>query len=283
MFLRSLIAAIFLASGASAFAGAESASSGWSQASHSAVRVIAGGRNPDGAYRIGVEIRMNAGFKTYWRAPGDSGVPPVFDWTPSANLGSVSVRWPAPTRYVDQGLTTIGYKDRVIFPAIIRAADAGKPVTAMLRLDYAVCDKICIPAKAEVSLKLPETNETAFTAELDAFRALTPRAKEPGKLDDKLGLIEAAFVPDRGRQSVDLVVAVPQGATLGEAFLEGPEGWLFGTPSMVSAEPEKVTLRVPIEDKPKNMIGLLPVVLTLSGKPQSFEIRFDLDIQAPKP
>ena len=65
-------------------------------------------------------------------------------------------RWPAPKRYVDAGVTTIGYKERVIFPAVMRAADTGKPVTATLKLDYAVCDRICIPAKAELTLKLPE-------------------------------------------------------------------------------------------------------------------------------
>ncbi|MGL4437674.1 MAG: protein-disulfide reductase DsbD domain-containing protein [Bosea sp. (in: a-proteobacteria)] len=264
-------------------ARAESVDSGWSQASHSAVRLVAGGRNSDGAYRIGVEIRMKEGFKTYWRMPGDAGVPPVFDWTASENLGSVSVRWPAPQRYVDGGVTTIGYKDRVVFPVVIRAADTGKPTTTTLKLDYAVCERICIPAKADVVLKLPAAPDTAHTADLDAFRALVPRTKEAGKLDDKLGLISAAFLPEKGQKSVDVTVAVPPGAVLDDAFLEGPDGWLFGTPKVIQSENDKLILRVPIDDRPKNVSGLVPVVLTLSGKPQSTEIRFDIDIVAAKP
>jgi DsbC/DsbD-like thiol-disulfide interchange protein len=257
--------------------------SAWSEATHSAVRLIAGGRNADGAYRIGIEIRMKDGFKTYWRMPGDAGVPPVFDWTSSENVGSISLRWPAPKRYVDAGVTTIGYKERVIFPAVMRAADTGKPVTATLKLDYAVCDRICIPAKAELTLKLPEAAEQPLAAELDAFRAQVPRSKEPGKLDNKPGLVSASYVPDKGIKAVDLVIAVPAGAALHDVFLEGPDGWLFGTPTTLASDGDKVTMRLPIEDRPKNAAGLLPVVLTMSAAPHSSEIRFDLDIPAPKP
>jgi DsbC/DsbD-like thiol-disulfide interchange protein len=283
MFLKWLLLVCGILAALPAAAQTEDVASGWSQGSHSAVRLIAGGRNGDGAYRIGIEIRMNEGFKTYWRMPGDSGVPPVFDWTGSDNLGSVSVRWPAPNRYVDAGVTTIGYKHRVVFPVLIRSADTAKPTVVTLKLDYAVCERICIPAKAEVKLKLPGAAETIHSADVDTFRAMVPRAKEPGKRDDKLGLISAVFVPDKGVKAIDISIAVPLGADLKEAFLEGPDGWLFGTPTALKSEGETITLRVPIEDRPKNVTGLVPVVLTLAGTPQSSEIRFDVDILAAKP
>ncbi len=266
-----------------AVAQQDAAVSPWAMSSHSSVRLIAGGRNADGAYRVGIEIRMKEGFKTYWRVPGDAGVPPVFDWTASENVGSVSVRWPAPARYVDDGLTTIGYRDKVIFPALIRPAEGGKAIRAALKIDYAVCNKICIPANAEVALKLPEGGETSQTAILDEFRALTPRPKDAGKLDDKLGLISGRFLPDNGRKIVELVISVPTGSMMRDVFLEGPEGWLFGTPVSQGVEGDKQTLRIPIEDKPKNVVGLVPVVLTIAGAPSSTEVRFDLDISAPKP
>lgn len=283
MRLKWTLAAIGMMLALPAVAQAGEAASAWSEASHSGVRLIAGGRNSDGSYRIGVEVRLTGNFKTYWRMPGDAGVPPVFDWTASENLGSVSVRWPTPQRHVDAGVTTIGYKERVVFPVLIRSADGAKPVTTLLKFDYAVCDRICIPAKAEVMLKLPQTNETAFSPDLAAFRALVPRAKDPGKLDETLGLLSAAFTPEKSMKSVDVTVAIPAGATFIDAFLEGPDGWIFGTPSVVQTEADKVILRVPVDDKPKNVVGLVPVVLTLAGKPQSSEVRFDLDIPAAKP
>ncbi len=279
----SVFCGLFLLLSPAVWAQFDEPSSAWSEGSHSSVRLIAGGRTADGAFRVGVEVRMKQGFKTYWRMPGDAGVPPVFDWTISDNLGSVSVRWPAPHRFVDDGITTIGYKEHVIFPVILRSADAGKPVTAKLRLDYAVCDRICIPATAEVSLKLPDAIETTQSAALEQFRARTPRSKEPGKLDDRLGLVSASYVPDKTRRAVDIVVAIPVGASFKDAFLEGPDGWLFGAPVMTERNGDRVTLRIPLDDRPKNVVGLVPVVLTLTGTPHATEIRFDIDLEAPKP
>ncbi len=255
----------------------DDAVSDWSQASHSAVRLIAGGRSGDGVYRVGVEIAMRPGFKTYWRVPGDAGVPPSFDWSGSDNMGSIAVRWPAPTRFIDGGVTTIGYSNRVIFPVIVRGADPAKPVTLDLKLDYAVCERICIPAQAAVRFTLPAAEQTSQSAVLDRFRAKTPRIKEPGKLDDRLGLISAAFVNDRGKGAIELAVAQPASAALHDAFLEGPDGWAFGAPQRISTEADKLVLRLPVEERPKNMVGMVPLVLTLTGEPQSVEIRFDVE------
>jgi suppressor for copper-sensitivity B len=254
----------------------DEAVSEWSAASHSSVRLVAGGRNADGVYRVGVEIEMRPGFKTYWRVPGDAGVPPSFDWSGSGNMGSVAVRWPAPKRYVDDGVTTIGYKNRVIFPVLVRGADTGKAVTLDLKLDYAVCERICIPAKAAVSLTLPTAEQTSQTAALDSFRAQTPRVKEPGKRDDRLGLVSASFITERGKGHVEITVAQPAPAALHDAFLEGPDGWHFGAPQRVSTEADRLVLRLPVEERPKNVVGMVPVVLTLTGQPHASEIRFDI-------
>jgi suppressor for copper-sensitivity B len=227
---------------------------------------------------VGVEIKLKGMFKTYWRVPGDAGVPPVFDWSSSKNAGSIALRWPVPARFVDAGVTTIGYKDRVIFPAVVRAAEPGKPLTLTLALDYAVCDRICIPAKASATLALPEAAETDQTSQLDAFRALTPRMVEPGKGNGGLGLGAVSWIPEKGRQAVELTVTMGAGASLGDAFLEGPDGWLFGAPQQLMIEGDKVQLRVPVDDKPKGAVGIVPLILTLAGKPNAAEIRFDLDI-----
>src|SRR5881394_903924 len=71
-----------------------------------AVRLIAGAARHDGGvtiHRAGVEIRLAPGWKTYWRYPGDSGIPPRFDFSKSHNVKSVNVRWPAPQRLTDEG------------------------------------------------------------------------------------------------------------------------------------------------------------------------------------
>ena len=84
----SLLAALALGTPASA---QDAAVSPWSKAAYSSMRLIAGATAPSGKQRVGVEITMSPGFKTYWRSPGDAGVPPVFDWSGSENVGGLDV------------------------------------------------------------------------------------------------------------------------------------------------------------------------------------------------
>lgn len=141
--------------------------SAWSDDLHSAVRLI-GGASPASAKtkRAGIEIKMGAGWKTYWRYPGDAGVPPRFDFSGSDNLATAKVLWPAPHSFTDESGISIGYKNTVIFPLAVTPREPGKPVTLKLKIDYAVCEKLCIPATGSTSLMLdgkPGSHDTALT------------------------------------------------------------------------------------------------------------------------
>lgn len=280
MLLSALVVASALAATSSL---ANEAASPWADSPKSAVRLIAGGKNADGSYRVGVEIRLAPGFKTYWRAPGDSGIPPTFDWSGSQNVGGVSVRWPTPKRYLDDQVVTIGYKGEVIYPVSVRAAEGGKPVVVNLKLDYAVCDTICIPASGAVSLLLPDVAITEHTQRLQTFRDRIPLSAPPGRADGRLALNAATGSFDLGRQVIDLAVGVPAGAALHDAFLEGPDGWVFGQPQRIEQKDNQVTLRIPVDERPRNVTGMVPFIVTLSGSTGGLEVRFDLDIAAPKP
>jgi DsbC/DsbD-like thiol-disulfide interchange protein len=127
----------------------------WSQDSRSGLRLLAGaGKAGAALLRAGVEIKLQPGWKTYWRYPGDSGVPPRFDFSGSDNLKSATVLYPAPHLLSDEGGQSLGYKDDVIFPLLISPMQPGKPVTLRLKLDYAVCEKLCIPAEGRAELTL---------------------------------------------------------------------------------------------------------------------------------
>src|SRR5262245_57660158 len=111
-------------------AGAADASA-WDGDARSGLRLIGGGEAAAAGgktLRAGAEIRLGSGWKTYWRYPGDSGVPPSFDFGKSENVKSVSVQWPAPLRISDSEGVTIGYKTGVVFPLKIVAQDPAKPV-----------------------------------------------------------------------------------------------------------------------------------------------------------
>src|SRR5205807_3236385 len=96
----------------------------WDGDTHAGVRLIAGSRTNDAMARAGIEIKLAPGWKTYWRYPGDSGVPPRFDFAGSQNVKSVDLLWPAPHRLSDESGVTIGYKDDVIFPLRVVPQDA---------------------------------------------------------------------------------------------------------------------------------------------------------------
>ena len=132
-------------------------SSPWDGTERAAVRLIAGGQHEAGGttvLRAGVEIRLAPGWKTYWRYPGDSGVPPRFDFSRSQNVKAVTMRWPAPQRLADEGGTSIGYKHDVLFPLDVVPQDAGKPAVLALGIDYAVCEKLCVPADGKAELTI---------------------------------------------------------------------------------------------------------------------------------
>src|SRR5215467_8231772 len=123
-------------------------SSPWQKDGHSAVRLLAGSRS--GAVLLGgVAFQLQPGWKTYWRTPGDSGVPPRFDFSKSENVEAVTVLWPAPLMFDDgAGGHALGYHDKVVLPLRIVAKAADKPVTLRAEINYAVCEKLCIPVEA---------------------------------------------------------------------------------------------------------------------------------------
>ncbi|MFU1478969.1 protein-disulfide reductase DsbD domain-containing protein [Roseovarius sp. C7] len=117
-------------------------------------RILPGWRLADGTHMAGLELSLAPGWKTYWRAPGDAGIPPQFDWRGSANLAGVEVLWPRP-RIIDQaGLKSIGYKEKVTLPLHVKPRKSGGDVTLRGVVDLGVCEDICIPAMVEVSGRL---------------------------------------------------------------------------------------------------------------------------------
>ena len=96
------------------------------------------------------------------------GVPPQFDFKGSQNVKQVDVLWPAPERLPEAGgISIIGYERDVILPLRIVPQDRGKPVALRLKLDYAICEKLCVPAEAKAELALeagPASQDAALAA-----------------------------------------------------------------------------------------------------------------------
>jgi DsbC/DsbD-like thiol-disulfide interchange protein len=211
--------------------------SAWDRGVRSAVRLIAASAVTDSGeptLRAGIEIKLDKGWKTYWRYPGDSGVPPRFDFKRSHNVRSVTVQWPAPHRFSDEGGQSIGYKDHLILPLRVVAADPAKPVMLRLDLDYAICEKLCVPAEAKAELVLPR-GRTAHEAALAAARARVPKPSTVGAASTPA---IRAVAHDAAAKRVTVDVAAGTSGTL-DLFAEGPTPeWALPLPKPVPGAPD---------------------------------------------
>jgi DsbC/DsbD-like thiol-disulfide interchange protein len=193
--------------------------SAWDKELHAAARLIAGTAGPS-ALRAGVEIRLEPGWKTYWRYPGDSGVPPTFDFAGSDNVKSVVPLWPAPSRFADEaGGYSIGYAGDVLLPLRVLPTDTTRPSSLHVKLGYAVCGNLCVPAQANLSLTLSRV----ASAEEPIMLAAEARVPRRIPLGSGAGLRitsvhrEAAGAHER----VVVEVAAPAGEPV-DLFAEGP-------------------------------------------------------------
>jgi DsbC/DsbD-like thiol-disulfide interchange protein len=229
--------AIVLGSGAHVAAAAEHASR-WDGDERSTIRLIAGSSQSaaSAALRAGIEIKLKAGWHTYWRYPGDAGVPPRFDFAGSSNLKSVDVRWPAPRRVPEQqGLMTIGYTSDLIFPLAVVPQNRGKPVTLRLKLGYAVCENRCVPADGKAELVLA-AGPSPLEGALAAAEARVPKQRALGAgASLAIRAVRREDGPTRPRVIVD--VAAPGGADV-DLFAEGPTpDWALPVPTAVDGAP----------------------------------------------
>jgi DsbC/DsbD-like thiol-disulfide interchange protein len=205
----------------------------WQRDGHSAVRLLAGSRS--GAVLLGgIAFQLQPGWKTYWRTPGDSGVPPRFDFSKSENIEAVTILWPAPTKFDDgAGGHSLGYHDSVVLPLRIVAKNADKPVTLRAAVNYAVCAKLCIPVEADAELpftSVASTEDSALFAALDTV-------PKPANIGDPNPLTIRDVKRD-GKSTVLVDVAAPPETGEINLFVEGPTpDWSLPVPKLLEHSP----------------------------------------------
>ncbi|MCP1839642.1 DsbC/DsbD-like thiol-disulfide interchange protein [Bradyrhizobium sp. USDA 4524] len=246
----------------------------WQQDTHSAVRLLAGSRS--GAVLLGgIAFQLQDGWKTYWRTPGDSGVPPRFDFSRSDNVEAVTVMWPAPRQFDDgAGGTSLGYKHQVVLPLRIVAKNPDKPLVLRADINYAVCEKLCVPVEAKAELAFASVASTEDAALSEALNAVP----KPANIGDPIPF-SIRDVKRDGKNSVLVDVSAPESRDL-SLFVEGPTpDWALPVPKLVEHAPPGVK-RFTFE-----LDGLPPgakadgaaLKLTLVGGDKSYEFNINLN------
>ncbi|MEQ6201747.1 protein-disulfide reductase DsbD domain-containing protein [Sulfitobacter sp. HNIBRBA2951] len=129
------------------FAAATTAHAGDPFTAPVTAELLSGWQQADGTKVSAIRLTLEKGWKTYWRVPGDAGIPPQFDWSGSRNLQDVSIRWPAPKVFVQSGMRSVGYANEVTLPLMIDAKRPNRPVKINLQMDIGVCKDICVPQR----------------------------------------------------------------------------------------------------------------------------------------
>ena len=247
----------------------------WNEDVRSALRLIAGSSKADDAMlRAGIEVKLRPGWKTYWRYPGDSGVPPNFDFSGSENLKKADVLYPAPHLFTDETGQSLGYKDTVIFPVMVSPQQAGKPVRLRVKVDYAVCEKLCVPVEGRAELMLGPGNSKQDPA-LAAAEARVPKRVTAAQLG-----LTAKRTNSGTKPTVTVDLGAPAGKPV-ELFVEGPTPqWALPVPKPArSAPPGRAQFSFELDGLPAGVDPRSPtdLIFTVVTGDRAVEVKTHLD------
>lgn len=272
-----LVASALLAATLMAAPARAELASPWSAPSGTAVRLVAASSDATtGSVSGGVQIRLVPGWKTYWRYPGDAGIPPRFDWSGSQNVANVELLWPAPVRFDDGGSLSIGYKADVILPFRVIPREAGKPMELNLALDFAVCEKICQPASASVTLAVPADGAGAPSPALAAAFAAVPKTAALGATGAPS--IERVALEGTGEHRSIRIEAQVSDPAAADLFVEGPnDDWALPLPDRQPEADGRIAFTLPVDGVPKGAdIAATPLRFTLIDRAGAVEVKAPL-------
>lgn len=227
---------------------------------HSRLKLFDAGRR-DATHLAGLGIQMAEGWKTYWRMPGDAGIPPTFDFKGSGNVAAVQVLYPRPTRYSSPETgESIGYSGQVIFPLKVRLKDPAAAAVLRVKITYGLCRDVCIPVEATLRRALPPAGADPREAAL--VKAWLKQVPTPAT--GALKVAAAEVVEQDGKPALKLLL---HGAEEGvDILVEGPPLAMFGKPKAVGGAGAYV-LPVSGIDEPQALKGqTLTVTILARGR-----------------
>ncbi|MBL4645700.1 MAG: hypothetical protein JKY99_04500 [Rhizobiales bacterium] len=259
---------------------AQAMSGPWIELPNARARLIMTGEPMSGTLLAGLEIELDDEWKTYWRSPGDSGIPPILDWSRSENVASAEVQFPAPKRFGDEYGQSIGYKHRVVFPINIKLINPGRPSKLVLDTFLGICREVCIPVTEKLALTIPPM----FSTSADVSNIMAKAVKSlplnvPEQLKASFSVMETS-----GKVPV-LEIKIPARFSAGPAdipvediFVEGPSNWFLSLPEKISETETHQLWHLPLYGIPRKQSPWgADMRLTIIGKNISFEQYFALD------
>ncbi len=191
----------------------------------------------------GIQLELDDGWKTYWRSPGEVGIPPQVDWSASQNVANVQFEWPAPTRFTAFGIENFGYQGEVVFPLQVHLDNPGEAVVLAARMSVLVCSDICVPQTLDLSLTLPKGSEID-RASGDLIAKFAKKIPLEG---DQAGVETARAFIDEDRTKFIVDLAATNTLKQPDVFPELGAGTALGKPDIRLSEADsRIWARFPI-------------------------------------
>ncbi|EKF19864.1 protein-disulfide reductase DsbD domain-containing protein [Nitratireductor pacificus] len=202
------------------------ASSQWQTSEGGSVRIVTSGLpDDDGRLHGALDIKLKPGWKTYWRNPGPSGIPPSIDLSRSPHIKSAELAFPAPVRVHDGDTQWAGYKQSVRLPVTFTLDRADVVTLIDVDVFLGICETICIPFQASFSFD----PGSGADDQSDAFAVQMAHAALPSPATGTFGVNAVS----RSGSMLTLDANLPQDTSNPELFIDHEKSHLFGTPTLV--------------------------------------------------
>ncbi|APO73862.1 DsbC domain-containing protein [Rhizobium etli 8C-3] len=247
-FRQFLNAAICAAALASSLGPARAEMSGWIDNVGGRMRLVALPPGHDGTIHGALQIEPKPGWITYWREPGNSGIPPQITVAPESGITLTAIRYPVPKHLVDGTIDDIAYDGPVSLPLTFSAKGASRPLELKASAFIGICKDICIPFQAEFTLPIGPANQSRPEEEAILKNA---EASLPEKPSSQFKVISHKFSEDM--KELWLQVALPDGGdTAPEVILTGPNGYAFTRKLMSKRDGRIFSTSIAVDKLPKN-------------------------------
>lgn len=233
---------------------------------------------PGEPLQLGLWIAHQPGWHTYWKNPGDSGLPTELTWQLPAGLDAGEIAWPVPEKIRIDTLANYGYEGTVLLPVPLQVAPQFQPpllatglgdganggtVSVRLHATWLACKLECIPEEGDFTLQLPVRGSTALhAAAFDAARAAQPQAlaadSGTARVDGERLQLRVTGLPAAARgQTLQLF---PESPAVLQHAAESGSGWTQAWQGDVW------TADVPLSAERGTSLAQLPLVLALPAQ-----------------
>lgn len=228
------------------------ASSPWFQTDGARLRLVTiAAPDAEGMVRGVLQIALEPGWKTYWKDPGDAGIPPQIDVSSSMNVTAAEISFPPPQRFDDGVSHWAGYGAPISLPVRFKVTDPAHFTAIDADIFLGICKDVCVPVQARLSVA-PDDGFGDEATVVAGFSRL------PAQAGSAFGI---SAVTDAGSELI-AEANLPEGVDVPELFVVTPHGWGLKPPQLERSG-ERVIFRIPVLDRPQSKAEAIEIEYTL--------------------